>query len=236
MCTLTWRPAADAPGYDLFFNRDERNLRGAEHAPETGRTGGGVEYIAPMDADHGGTWLVLNAHGVTVCLLNYYPRGVVETGTQSRGKLPLFCAGCARAGDIIKELRAVELKPFAPFHLIAVDADGGSAWLKWDGHALHEAEAPEFLTSSSFEPPVMQARREAAYAAGSAWGEAFHWTHNAQDGAGSVLMRRPDAATRSVCRVRVRADKAALTYAPVQWTADGAPQSGEQVMLALLRA
>jgi hypothetical protein len=217
MCTLTWRAAPETGGsYDLFFNRDERHTRAAEHAPGEQRTVEGVRYVAPVDGDHGGTWLVLNEHGVTVCLLNYYPRGVVETGVESRGRLPLRCAGCARVDDVVRELRAVELGRYAPFHLVAVDAGGASVWLKWDGRALHEAGAPEFLTSSSFEPERVQAARAARWAA---WTErtpeglaVFQRQYDPAAGAESVLMRRVDACTRSVCAVRVREGVRELNY------------------------
>jgi hypothetical protein len=160
--------------------------------------------------------LVLNEHGVTVALLNYYPRGVVETGVESRGRLPVRCAGCARVDEVVRDLRAVELGRFAPFHLVAVDAGGASVLLQWDGRALHEAEAPQFLTSSSFEPERVQAARAARWAA---WGErtpeglaAFQRQHDPAAGAESVLMRRADACTRSVCAVRVRAGVRELSY------------------------
>lgn len=216
MCTLTWRVSAGADGYDLFFNRDERHLRAAERAPVEQRTADGVRYVAPADGDHGGTWLVLNEHGVTVCLLNYYPRGVVETGVESRGRLPLLCAGCVRVDDVVRVMHAVEPGAFAPFHLVAVDAEGGSVWLRWDGRAMHEAEAPEFLTSSSFEPERVQAARAARWAA---WTErtpeglaAFQRQHDPSAGAESVCMRRADACTRSMCAVRVRAGVRELGY------------------------
>jgi hypothetical protein len=208
MCTLTWRASAEAGGYDLFFNRDERHARAAEQAPTERRTAEGVRYVAPMDGDHCGTWLVLNEHGLTVVLLNYYPRGVVETGEVSRGRLPLLCAGCVRAEDGVRVMHGVELRRYAPFHLVAVEAAGRSVWLRWDGRALHEAEASTFLTSSSFEPERVQAARAARW---EAWTErtreglaAFHRRHDAAAGAESVLMRRTDACTRSVCAVRVR--------------------------------
>jgi Transport and Golgi organisation 2 len=216
MCTLTWRAAEATGGYDLFFNRDERHTRAAERAPGEQRTAEGVRYVAPVDGDYAGTWLVLNEHGVTVCLLNYYPRGVVGTGLESRGRLPLRCAGCARIDDVVRAMRAVELGKYAPFHLLAVDAGGESVWLKWDGRAMHKAEAPEFLTSSSFEPERVQAARAGRWAA---WTErtpeglaAFQRQHDPAAGAESVLMRRPDACTRSVCAVRVREGVRELSY------------------------
>ncbi len=222
MCTLTWR-AAEEGGYDLFFNRDERDTRAPERAPSWRQSEAGVAYVAPEDGEHGGTWLLLNAHGVTVCLLNYYPRGVVEVGIESRGGLPLACASCARAEEVPGVLKDRGLARFAPFHLVAVDADYGAVHLRWDGQVLHEASAPEFLTSSSFEPERVQAARATRFAG---WPRhtvealaTFHRQHDALAGAESVRMRRADACTRSVCavRVRTRPELRELSYEPVAW-------------------
>jgi Transport and Golgi organisation 2 len=221
MCTLTWRHAAEG-GYDLWFNRDERDSRQPEQAPRFGVTSDGVRYLAPVDGDHGGTWLLLNAHGLTVALLNFYPRGVVEVGQESRGALPLLCASCACACDGVTRIRELPLQRYAPLHLVAIDAQGGAVHLRWDGGTLHEAAAAEFLTSSSFEPERVQAVRQARFEAWSArTAEAFsrfHQQHDPAAGAESVCMRRSDASTRSICSVRVRPGSRELTYQPTTWT------------------
>jgi hypothetical protein len=216
MCTLTWR-AAVGGGYDLFFNRDERTTRAPELKPRAQTTSGGVSYLAPADGDHGGTWLTLNAHGLTVCLLNYYPRGVVESGRVSRGGLPLICAACARADEVAAILNAqANLTDYAPFHLVAIDAAARGVHLRWDGRVLQYLPAPAFLTSSSFEPARVQARRATEYRVlGAADSEAlreFHHHHDETAGAESVCMRRPDACTRSVCEVQVRPESRLLIY------------------------
>lgn len=220
MCTLTWR-VAEPGGYDLFFNRDELNARAPERPPRAGRTDEGVSYLAPGDGDHERTWILLNAHGVTVCVLNYYPRGVAETGEESRGGLPLACASCVRAEEVTGVLRSRVLARFAPFHLVAVDTEGEAVHLRWDGRALHEAPTPEFLTTSSFEPERVQADRAARFAAqpGRRVEElaVFHRQHDAGAGAESVCMRRPDACTRSVCAVHVRPGVRELAYEAVEW-------------------
>ena len=223
MCTLTWRAAGD--GYDLFFNRDERDTRAPEVGPAPGATSTGVRYLAPADGDHRGTWLVLNEHGMTVCLLNDYPRGMAEIGRESRGRIPLICAGCTRAADVPRLLcETVVLTDYAPFHLVAVDVSGtsGAVHLRWDGRTLHEASAPEFLTSSSYEPERVRAERAARFTALTERStevlRAFHYQHDAEAGAESVLMRRPDASTRSVCAVHVRGAVRELVYEPVSWS------------------
>ena len=221
MCTLTWRVAAEG-GYDLLFNRDERDSRQPELPPRPGQTPEGVRYVAPVDGDHGGTWLLLNTHGLTVALLNHYPRGVVETGPESRGALPLRLAGCACIQEVVVWLRGAPLERYAPFHLVAVAATGEAVHVRWDGRDLAEVPPAFFLTSSSFEPERVQAVRAAGFAALTDLSLAtltrFHQRHDPAAGAESVCMRRPDACTRSLCTVRVRPGERELAYQPVLWS------------------
>ena len=233
MCTLTWWPA-NTGGYDLWFNRDERLTRQPEQAPRAGVTTEGMRYLAPVDGDHGGTWLLLNEHGLTVVILNFYPRGVVESGNESRGSLPLRCAACDCARDVAGVLRGVQLQHYAPFHLVAVDARGEAGHFRWDSRALHEAPAAQFLTSSSFEPERVQAERKARF---TTWpGRAvealtrLHYQHDPAAGAESVCMRRPDANTRSICTVRVRPHLRELKYQPVEWSGAEWPQAQTQCL------
>ncbi|MBW8782228.1 MAG: NRDE family protein [Verrucomicrobia bacterium] len=225
MCTLTWRAVREG-GYDLFFNRDELHVRGAEEPPRLEEIAG-LTFAAPRDRDHQGSWLMLNARGLTVALLNFYPGGKTGRGLESRGRLPLACASCANAQEVSAVLRAHQLTNFAPFHLVAIEAGGSGLSWRWDGDALHEAPAPMFLTSSSFAPERVEAARAARFAElGEVTEEAmraFHHYHDFDAGAESVCMRRPDACTRSVCRVRVRSGEAGeLVYTPLVWP-EGAP-------------
>lgn len=213
----------------MLFNRDERHSRGAE-SPPTVRTGAsGTRYAAPSDGDRLGTWLMVNEHGVTVAVLNWYPRMIVETGRTTRGRLPLACVACstsADAVDVIEELlQDTPSGAFAPFVFVAVDREGDSRTFRWDGIAGTVESTPAFLTSSSFRPAQIEIARLDAY---ERWmcspaarmdrdaRETFHWTHAPSDGAVSVLMRRADAATRSVCAVSV-GSTSRLTYTPVVW-------------------
>ena len=50
---------------------------------------------------------------------------------------------------------------------------------------------------------------------------AYHRDHCGEQGARSVLMRRPDAATRSICHVSVDATHVRLGYDAVRWTEVG---------------
>ena len=71
------------PGtFRLFFNRDERRTRRPAIPPAVHRKGD-TRFIAPRDGDFGGSWLGVNEHGVSLCLLNGYA-AEDETGGLSR--------------------------------------------------------------------------------------------------------------------------------------------------------
>jgi hypothetical protein len=67
MCTVTWLPRPD--GYQLLCNRDERDSRQPALGPRLHEQNG-VKYIAPVDGDHGGSWIGTNEFGMSLCLLN----------------------------------------------------------------------------------------------------------------------------------------------------------------------
>ena len=50
---------------------------------------------------------------------------------------------------------------------------------------------------------------------------AYHRQHERMAGAHSVLMRRGDAATRSICHVNVSRRHVRLDYQPIRWEAHG---------------
>ncbi len=77
MCTVSW--LADHDGYCLLFNRDEKRTRGVAQPPQI-YLRDQVRFVAPIGADGGGTWLASNEYGVTICLLNAYPKQGMREG------------------------------------------------------------------------------------------------------------------------------------------------------------
>jgi hypothetical protein len=261
MCTVSWR--RERGGYDLFFNRDELHTRAPESPPERGERNG-VAFLAPRDGARGGTWLLVNERGVTVCLLNDYAsaRQIVVAASASestvpplagargyalsRGEIVLACAGATSPDDAIASVRAQPLARIAPFHLLVLAPDAEPRLLHWNGQALNERVggevSPPFSSSSFATAEVIAARvrRFAAYAREPAAPtpdelNAYHRQHDARAGAHSVLMRRTDAATRSICHVQVNAARVRLDYTAVAWSAGG-PVLGEPVRGVLARA
>ena len=226
MCTVTWRVCHR--GYDLFFNRDELNSRAAEIAPSVDESTG-VRFIAPRDGDHGGTWLLTNECGITVCLLNDYANPWRPDPTKSRfsrGHIVLAMADVRAASEIPSRTEAEPLAHTAPFMLLALSPEDDPLLLHWHGAGLSCREgriSPPILTSSSFATADVVAARLGHFARFVPRPEqpqlaelaAFHRQHDPAAGAFSVAMLRPDAATRSFTRVSVDRQSVTLTYEPV---------------------
>lgn len=223
MCTLSWLPERE--GYSLWFNRDELHTRAAELAPGEFRTIGGSAWLAPTDPDSGGTWLMVNQHGVTVALLNDYASAwtpPADGARASRGRLAPLAAEARTAREAIEALHGLELQATPPLDLVALDAAGGVSRLQWNGRRRtisFDAQVAAPLTSSSFEPARVQAVRRRAFPRGAdpVAITAYHHSHDTEAGAESVNMSRADAATRSISRIQVGAEWVVFDYEPQNW-------------------
>jgi hypothetical protein len=225
---LTWHDTAE--GYRVFFNRDERYERGAAVPPSERRSVGG-RYLAPLDGDAGGTWIAVNEHGLTLCLLNGFPEaGAAEApparGFTSRGAIPLLAIACRTPAAVGERVRAAELACFRPFVLVAFAPGRAGLVARWSGVGLaidphRPAEPP--LISSSFCTDEVRASRRTVYgevcgaareSAPLAAHLAFHASHRPERGPRSPCMHRPDAATVSFSRVDVSRSAILFHYAP----------------------
>ncbi|MFB6091401.1 MAG: NRDE family protein [Haloquadratum sp.] len=141
MCTLTlaWRAFADAP-IVVAANRDELLDRDSE-PPSVVDDGAGPAYVAPRDAEAGGTWIGYNERGVFAGITNRWI-DVPDGGERSRGLLVrdvLRSDSAAAARDTVE--RAVEADTYDGFNLVVAERDAGSrgvatpaAYLfEWDG-------------------------------------------------------------------------------------------------------
>ena len=228
MCTVSWTAVRD--GYDLFFNRDELNSRAAEEPPVRAECDG-VAYLAPRDGEHGGTWLAVNESGLTICLLNDYGAAWRPRADQtrfSRGHLVRNCAAAANHADVIRAVHAQPLGRTSAFHLVALSPHEGALVMDWQGTELIRHDAGTVippLSSSSFATREVIAARLQRFASviPSARTAApdelarYHRQHDRTAGGHSVLMCRPDAATRSICRVTVDRSRVNLCYEAVRW-------------------
>ena len=230
MCTVSVFPATEREGgYDLWFNRDEQRTRAPEFPPVAAVTSSGVDYVAPRDGARGGTWLALNRRGLTVVVLNDYESGGATAGRVSRGGVPLVGIENEHTGQALRSIRswvdAEGASNFGPFLTVVTDARGECGGIRWTGLEWHEWAVAGFATTSSYAPIPTRLAREAVYAEALRAGPArqsledFHWRHDPARGAESVRMSRPDACTRSVCHVQVRAGaEPRLVYQGVDWS------------------
>jgi hypothetical protein len=228
MCTLSWL-AQPEQGYTLWFNRDELHSRSPERPPVEHTTSAGMRWMAPIDPVSGGTWLMVNAAGLTVALLNDYVStwaGPLSGSRESRGRLIPLVADSRAATDAVESLAAENLGRTPPFELVAADAQGDVAQLHWDGveARLTYGVGVRFpRSSSSYRAAEVIASRRAGHPVPATVGtlDEFHRTHDAESGAFAVNMCRPDASTRSICVVGVSAQQVTLDYDPQNWP--GAP-------------
>jgi len=222
MCTLSWKPTAE--GYLLYFNRDEQRTRPVALPPALHRHNG-IDFLAPTDPAHDGTWLLANAHGLSIGLLNHYPATPVQAAGAhaSRGLLPLACADCGSAAEAVGRCTGLPLAGYPPFHFVAIDARA-AAVLTWDGRTPHVGwldPAGAMLTTSSFRSDAVARARHESFVrlagtladATPAQLDAFH-RHRGDDPAAGVRMARPDACTHSISRIAVSRERVAFRYEP----------------------
>lgn len=159
MCTLTWLINPDSNGYSLLFNRDERKTRKRAIPPELKVSENGVSFLAPIDADAGGTWLAVNQYGLTVCLLNYYAAEEPEVKTiHSRGEVVMKLADCASIAELEQRLNTMPLQFYKGFEIVVVQSEVRH-W-RWDTHSLQELDAVQPVTSSSYDTVTVHKKRK----------------------------------------------------------------------------
>ncbi|ELZ40074.1 hypothetical protein C463_16267 [Halorubrum californiense DSM 19288] len=135
MCTLTlaWRAFGDAP-VALAATRDEALDRPSEPPAVRGGTDddGGVRYVAPRDAEAGGTWIGVSEGGLVVAVTNRW-LDADRDGDRSRGLLVRDCLTAASAEAAVKSVeRELDERAYAGFNLVLAD-DRAAFLLMYDG-------------------------------------------------------------------------------------------------------
>ncbi len=138
MCTLTlgWRVFDDAPVV-VAANRDELMGRPSEPPAVTGTD---PSFLAPRDAEAGGTWIGYNEHGVLAAITNRWV-DVPGGGERSRGLLVRDVLGAEsthEARGIVDS--AVAANTYDGFNLVVAERGGGTTlgdptalYVEWDG-------------------------------------------------------------------------------------------------------
>ncbi|WP_123621359.1 NRDE family protein [Halorubrum sp. CSM-61] len=150
MCTLTlaWQTFGDAP-IALAANRDEALDRPSEPPALRGDDGEDDDaaadddddaaagdnddlYVAPRDAEAGGTWIGLSASGVVVAVTNRW-LDADRDGDRSRGLLVRDCLTANSAEDAVRRVeRELERRSYDGFNLVLADA-AAAFLLSYDG-------------------------------------------------------------------------------------------------------
>ncbi|WP_170132054.1 NRDE family protein [Arenicella xantha] len=221
---MTWFTADD--GYELFFNRDERLSRRRAEPPSV-KSDGEVHYLSPTDADAGGTWIAVNAYGVTVCLLNHYQFEQIATYKDwiSRGEIVRYFAETEDVSDIKQRFFALNLHDFRAFRMFIVDRSGRNYLCVWDGHTPRvEQNVRTPKSSSSVDARHVKSvrrdlfnRLDLAESQNSSDYVDYHSSHLPSRSKESVCMHRDDAKTVSLSHVRVSESGIEFRYA------DGSP-------------
>jgi hypothetical protein len=224
MCTVSWLRQAD--GYLLLCNRDERHTRKPAGGPRIGAQNG-VSFIAPVDADQGGSWIGVNQFGLTLCLLNRYGDSQVAAAATftSRGLLLTELLDSARRQQVCQRVRAMDLEQFQPFTMAILTVDEPALLIDWTGLEClvqPDADSRVPLTSSSLKAPqIGELRTEQFERMVTDVGrldamllEEFHRSHLPARGPYSVCMHREDAATVSLSAVTVTKELIGFVYHP----------------------
>lgn len=224
MCTVSW--IHEDGGYRLFSNRDERHTRKPALGPSIHERCG-IRFVAPIDGDHGGSWIAINQFGLSLCLLNRYREGRADAAPNptSRGFLLIELIDCHSRTDVRNRIREMDLTRFQPFTLLVLEPGRPSLLIHWTGRERlfeSDGEASMPLISSSYDlPGVISARRQCFQDLMTQSGkiddvllQRFHTNHFPAASAYSTCMHRPDARTVSFSRVTVSRDRIEFIYHP----------------------
>jgi uncharacterized protein with NRDE domain len=224
MCTVSW--LLQAGGYELLCNRDERHTRKPASGPRISKRNE-ISYIAPVDGDHGGSWIGVNEFGLTLCLLNRYGAPAREPSQRytSRGLLLTELLDSRENLQISERVEDFELDRFRPFSMLVLSGDEPAILIEWTGQDCRvernvDAQMP--LTSSSLRNPTPIETRRNRFEEIAREREKldvellhqFHLSHVPERGPYSVCMHRDDAATVSLSTVTVTRDSIEFIYQP----------------------
>lgn len=213
MCTVTWQRSSH--GYQLFCNRDERRTRQPALSPRR-FSRNNLRCLAPIDGECGGSWIGVNEHALTVCVLNGTDHRPSEP-VKSRGHLVPEALGCGSFTEIRAMLRSAGLQRYRSFTLLVISISGDARAFAWNGYSIQElsnAEQLQPFTSSSFAPDEVIPQRVKLFHTSHLRGEMFHSSHAGGPGPHSVCMHRQDAETVSFTKVSVSHTGIALLYSP----------------------
>ncbi|RXJ72005.1 hypothetical protein CS022_18590 [Veronia nyctiphanis] len=230
MCTASW--FLTDSGYQLFFNRDELRSRAKARLPACFMDDGS-KYLMPVDPQGGGSWIVTNEYGVTVCLLNYYQGYFALFSGTSRGGLVKMLASSRSLDEAKEKLAQHDVSSYSPFSLFlfghALDTEKPLVeGVRWTGREMEALDSTYPMVTSSIAYNEVYPLRREAYE-NIVRGDAsidknirFHKSHSPSKSYRSVCMHRPEAKTMSFTHVEVDKNGVTMNYI------DGSPCEVEE--------
>ena len=221
---MTW--FTKESGYELFFNRDEQLSRRRAELPSIQKNEI-VDYISPTDSDAGGTWIAVNQHGITVCLLNHYQFEQIETYKKwtSRGEIVRSFALTTNLKSAENNFYDLDLNDYRAFRMFIIDQKGNNRLFVWDGHSARiECNVTTPKSSSSVDSKNVKKKRKNLFrdlnlieSKDAKKFIDYHTSHLPSKSKDSVCMHRDDAKTVSLSHVNVTDQGIEFSYA------DGSP-------------
>lgn len=207
-------------GYDLWFTRDERRSRAAALRPAL-YDHGACPFVAPRDPEGLGTWLGVNASGLTVGLGNGTALRQAPADSESRGRIVWHLLAEPGIDAARRRLDEEPLSRTRPFILLLLAPGAAALLVHWDGLRLrHEVVdgSGVLLSTSSLGPAVESLRRSRIESdAGGVWTpdrvEAIHRSSGGSSPS-AVCVERPDVSSVSLSRIRVGGGMAEFVYTP----------------------
>lgn len=235
MCTVTVLAlpsnpqdhAADGMRLRVVCNRDELRTRAAALPPVL-RSFGVRQAILPIDATAGGTWIAANDAGLILALLNVNAQPAMAKGAVrlSRSTIIPSLLHCATLAGALHASARIQASQFPPFRLVLIDQNAAASVIG-DGCRLTVEKpvgirAPLLFTSSGLGDRLIEPPRrelfEQLFSCESEWlssQQRFHahtWEKHPEL---SVCMSRADARTVSRTCVELNADRARVSYEPL---------------------
>jgi|ETNmetMinimDraft_22_1059887.scaffolds.fasta_scaffold00021_19 hypothetical protein len=222
MCTVSW--SLREQGHRLYFNRDESRSRPRASAPRM-LEWNGVDIVAPIDPQGGGSWIALNGKGEVAFLLNNYAAMKDSEGSRdycSRGEIPLKLAACGDERERLDAIRESGSDRYRPFHIGVLIPGEKAVLYSWDGFRL-EQRTPDlpFLSTSSYRSEEVQFYRRTRFQeffpdgnTSRLWekGLKYHCDRIHEDPAFNPAMSREDAETHCLSRVTVTSERFEFEY------------------------
>ncbi len=159
MCTISFVPVS-TERWLLGMNRDERKNRATAIPPELHHTERGTAYLSPIDAEAGGTWIGINAHGLILMLINNYqavnPEAAHRSDLLSRGLIIPELMDSTTVDQVLNATKQTDPGRYNPFTLfVFARREQRIAYYGWDGTSVDTGDiSPEPLIriSSGFDP------------------------------------------------------------------------------------